>query len=86
MIPSGLSRRHVLSAMKLIRRRAIPAQRKSLKFNVVYRGRRYPPKLLISLACEYAFGRALPSAAFSGGDETNRRLRRLGFNVIGPDE
>src|SRR5689334_8229705 len=82
MIPSGILRRHVLAAMKRIDHRKVPARRRSLKFHVVYRGRRYPPKLLISSACEFAFDRALPSSAFSGGNETNRLLKKLGFTIM----
>jgi len=81
MIPEGVSREHVLAAMERIDRDGVPPGRGGWKFEVWHAGRVYPPKLLISLACEAAFGRALPSGAFSGGTETNSFLQRLRFTV-----
>ncbi len=81
MIPAGLTREHILAAMKRIDREGIPPWRSAWKFEVRHEERAYTPKLLISIACEAAFGRALPSDVFTGGSETNRFLQRLGFIV-----
>lgn len=81
VMPEGLSSEHVLAAMRRIDREGVPPGRGGWKFEVRHAGRVYPPKLLVSLACEAAFGRALPSSAFSGGTETNGFLQRLGFTV-----
>lgn len=81
MIPEGISREHILGAMERIDREGVPPGRDGWKFEVRHEGRVYPPKLLISLACEAAFGRPLPSGAFSGGAETNNVLQQLGFAV-----
>lgn len=81
MIPAGLDRAHVIAALARIDRDGIPPGREATKFELWHAGRAYPPKLVISLAREEAFGRALPSAVFSGGTETNRQLQELGFTI-----
>ena len=48
---------------------------KSQKFVVVIDGKEYPPKKLASAAS------GLPVSGFSGGEELNGKLRRLGFDV-----
>lgn len=81
MIPSSISRENVLAAISRIDREGIPSSRKAAKFEVRHEGRTYPPKLLVSLACEDAIGRPLDSILFSGGLETNGFLQSLGFTV-----
>ncbi len=81
MIPDGIRREHVLAAMARIDRQGVPARREGRTFEVRHEGRTYPPKLLVSVACEVATGRPLPSRLFTGGPETNGFLRRLGFTV-----
>ena len=50
---------------------------KSQKFVVVIDGKEYPPKKLASAAS------GLPVSGFSGGEELNGKLRRLGLEVRG---
>jgi hypothetical protein len=68
--------------MTRIDREGVPARRGSGNYAVRHHGRAYPPKLLVSVACELATGRPLPSHRFSGGRETNARLAQLGFRVV----
>ena len=82
MIPSGITRQHVLAALQQIAGAGVPPGRDGRTFELRHDGRTYPPKLVVSIACEIASGRALPSAAFTGGNETNGLLRRLGFTVV----
>ena len=82
MIPDGLTRAHVFESLKQIDAVGVPAGRDGRTFELRYEGRAYPPKLVISTACEIAFGRVLPSSAFTGGNETNGYLRRLGFTIV----
>jgi hypothetical protein len=84
VIPSEITREHVLAAIQRIEADGVPPGRQSQKFYVRYEGKLYPPKLLVSFACEAALGRVLPSGLFSGGAETNGFLQRLGFDVTGP--
>jgi predicted amidohydrolase len=82
MIPRNIQRPHVVDAIAEADRRGVPERRKPTRYYLMYEGKEYPPKLIISLANRFANGKELGSADFSGGKETNDFLRRLGFNVI----
>ena len=47
-------------------------------------GKRYPPKLVVSLAVRHASGAELDRAGFAGGEDsaTHRLLKRLGFQIV----
>ena len=81
MIPAGLAPRHILAAITNIDHHGVPQGREHLKFVVRYKHRSYPPKLVISFACTAAFGKPLSSSKFSGGQETNGLLQKLGFAI-----
>jgi len=61
----------------------VPKGRNSRKFKLYYNRKYYPPKYVISLANKYANGTALASSEFSGGQQSNNFLERLGFEVVG---
>ena len=82
MIPSNITYENVLEALHKIDRNGIPPKRKAKKFSLIFEGRQYPPKYVISLANVYANGRELSWEDFNGGNETNTRLRRLGFEIV----
>ncbi len=71
--------------MERIDREGIPSNRQATKYWVNFQNRKYPPKLLISYAHEAAEGVPLESVAFTGGNETNGYLTRLGFLVEGKE-
>lgn len=48
---------------------------KSQKFVLVIDGKEYPPKKIASAAA------GIPVSQFSGGEELNSKLRRLGFEI-----
>ena len=81
MIPKNIKREHVIKAIEEIKRNGILKGRDSRKFLLEFNGKYYPPKYVISLANKYANGETLDPARFSGGKETNKFLRNLGFNV-----
>ncbi|NMX21492.1 hypothetical protein C5S30_03470 [ANME-1 cluster archaeon GoMg4] len=81
MIPRNIIREHVIKALEAIDARALPPSRKSTKFVLVFNGRQYPPKYVLSFANRFANGEELNPSAFSGGQETNNFLRRLGFDI-----
>ena len=81
MIPKNLTREHILKAIKTIERNGTPKGRESTKFNLLYNGKYYPPKYVISLANKSANGIELPSGEFSGGTESNKFLINLGFQI-----
>src|SRR5262245_6273339 len=82
MIPSNISREHVLAALREIDSDGVPQGRESTKFTLVYDGKPYPPKYVISLANKFVNGKELRSTLFNGGAETNDFLRRLAFTII----
>jgi hypothetical protein len=80
-IPRTISRQNVIDAISEIKIHGIPRQRLPKKWYLSYKGRKYPTKLAISLAHKMARGRSLHPSQFTGGNESNSFLRRLGFSV-----
>jgi 5-methylcytosine-specific restriction protein B len=78
-IIDGLTSDHVRAAFKRMDREPIPPRRRATGYEVVYEGKRYPPKYTICLAAEAATGQQLPATAMRGGPEANGILDRLGF-------
>lgn len=79
-----LERRHVLAAMERIKQEDVPERAQSTKYDVLHPDDRkpFPPKLVLSIAAELATGEPLPRTEFTGGEQTNARLRALGFEVV----
>ncbi len=50
-------------------------KKETYKYAVRYDGRIYPPKHILSMAT------GIPTTEFSGGEQTNRVFRQLGFDV-----
>jgi hypothetical protein len=81
MIPKTITRKHIIRAAELIDRSRVPDHRRAKKFEVTVHGCTYPPKYLISIACQMVTGRLLKPDEFGGGNEANGFLNRLGFAV-----
>ena len=86
MIPKNIKEEHIIKAIEEIKNNGVPKNRKSQKFLLKYKGKYYPPKLVISLANKYANGKVLNPSTFNGGKETNNFLKKLGFEVINSSE
>src|SRR3990170_5371923 len=82
MIPSNIEKEHVIKALREIDSNGIPDIRNSRRFVLFFNGRQYPPKYVLSLANKFANGEELNSSSFSGGQETNTFLTRLGFEIV----
>jgi 5-methylcytosine-specific restriction enzyme A len=82
MIPNQITKSHIIQAIEEIKKNDIPQRRESTKFDLLYEGKAYPPKYVISLACKYATGEELSRDDFSGGDESNRFLKKHLFDVV----
>jgi len=82
MIPKNITRHNILAAIEHIDKEGVPIGRDSRKHKLVYNGRHYPPKLVVSLANSYANGEHLQPEQFGGGKETNTFLRSRGFRTI----
>lgn len=81
MIPSKITVQHVLAAIKELDKVGVPSGRESTRYHLLYEGKRYPPKYVVSLAGRYAIGRELLPNEFNGGHETNTFLQRLRFQI-----
>ncbi len=81
MIPTTIKKRHVLRALEDIQKNGVPRGRQSHKYELLWEGRRYPPKYTVALAARFATGTMLDSEAFGGGKETNSFLGKLGFTI-----
>ncbi|WP_414450665.1 DUF3578 domain-containing protein [Burkholderia sp. 22PA0099] len=79
---------HVQRALDEISHDGVPIDAESTGYDLIYNGKRFPPKLVMSLAVKHATGEPLDRASFSGGEASSafRLLRRLGFDIIAKDE
>lgn len=79
----GVTDQHVRLALAEIDQDGVPTDAESTGYDLIYEGKRYPPKLVLSLAVKHATGEPLDRAEFSGGEASSafRLLRRLGFDV-----
>lgn len=82
MIPQTITAKEILRAVRHLDSQAVPARHKSTKYDLLYKKRRYPPKYVLSMASQFDSGKLLPTANFSGGDETNNFLIARGFTVV----
>ena len=81
MIPAGIDRKHVDAALREIDQKGLPAERGATRWELVYAGKRYPPKYALGLAARFATRIEVEPSQFSGGSETNDVLKSLGFEI-----
>jgi hypothetical protein len=84
-----IKKEHILEAIKEIE--ANPLLRKgraSSTYDLIYEGKDYPPKLVISIANRYATGEELDHNTFAGGKDTPafQLLDKGGFEIIAKGE
>jgi 5-methylcytosine-specific restriction protein B len=77
--PEKITRENVLQAIQAIENGKV-GFRPSTKFDVLYMGKKYPPKDIMRLAHEYATGEYLWIPG--GGEPTNKYLKALGFEIV----
>ena len=75
-----ITREHILEAISQIERQR-PVLRASTVYDVLYKGKRYPPRELLRLAHQAATGTAL-DWAISASAATNAYLEKLGFAIV----
>ena len=80
MIPKYITDYHIRLAVRSLAE--AKTVRNSTKYYVEHFGVKVAPKQIISLAGFLATGKAWPVSRFSGGEETNRRLRKAGLAVL----
>jgi 5-methylcytosine-specific restriction protein B len=79
----GLTVEHVRRAIGDIASNGVPPNAESTRYDLIYQGGRYPPKLVLSLAVKHLTGEELNRTAFTGGEESAafQVLRGLGFEI-----
>ena len=80
-IPSNITSNYTIKAMEKIDKKGPPPKRGARNWAVLYNGKKYPCKLLISWANEYANGSEFNSKLFVT-DEARLYLTSLGFTII----
>ncbi|MCB2378663.1 AAA family ATPase [Hymenobacter sp. BT635] len=78
--PAQLTRDHVLRALRLIDRESHPLPASTV-YDLVYKGRRYPPRPVVQLAFRLASGQPEAALPLLAGNPTNHLLERLDFTV-----
>jgi 5-methylcytosine-specific restriction enzyme B len=80
---AAVGREHVLAALADIDSSGVPHEARSTTYDLIHGSKRYPPKLVFSLAVEKATGSEFPRSRFHGGDSSGafKFLRNLGFAI-----
>ena len=79
----ALKTTHVLKAISEFDNREIKSDERSSTYDLIYYAKRFPPKLIYSLAHKYLSGEELDRSTFDGGENTRcfKDLRSLGFAI-----
>jgi 5-methylcytosine-specific restriction endonuclease McrA len=85
MIPKTITREHILQSIKQINIDGYDKKNESTKYDLLYNGVRYPPKVIISLAYKFVSGSPHSVDDFSGGSESNNFLKVHGFSIVDKD-
>jgi hypothetical protein len=83
---AGLKREHVIQALADIRCGMTGAFARSSKYQLKFEGEEFPPKAVLARAIFHLTGNEPSPKTFSGGEQTNRVLRGLGFEIISKDQ
>ena len=86
-VATTLTADHVRLALAEIDRDGTPASAQSTGYDLIEAGRRYPPKLVFSLAAKHATGQELDRNFFAGGAQSQcfKVLEKLGFEIATKD-
>lgn len=78
---------HIIKAIELIDTDGIPPEAQSIYYDLLYHDKRYPPKLVISIAHRFATGELLSRDTFPGGKGTKefKLLENYGFVIVNKD-
>ncbi|MBA3916316.1 MAG: hypothetical protein H0X25_21215 [Acidobacteriales bacterium] len=86
-VASAITADHVRAALEEIDRDGTPPSAQSTGYDLVEAGRRYPPKLVFSIAAKAATGQEFDRNLFSGGVDSQafKVLEKLGFEIATKD-
>ena len=82
MIPQDISAQDIIKAIAQIKTHGVPSKNKATKYDLIYRGKPYPPKYCISVANQFRSKTSWPVRQFNGGIEANNFLIARGFQVV----
>jgi len=83
-IPKNITKIHLLQAIDKIEQEGIPDDGDSQYYDVLYNGRRYPPKLVVSYSNLFANGEIIDRKKFPGGINTQcfKLLEENQFQIV----
>ena len=83
-IPEYIKRDHILKAIERFDDGAEHLFAESITYDVLYNGRRYPPKAIIGMAAEVLTGKKYGPSDFKGGQDSMcfRILQQNGFQIV----
>ena len=87
-LPANITKEHLIKAIEKIDKEGIPKDGDSQYYDVVYNGKKYPPKVIVSYANIFANGNEINRNAFKGGINTECfvLLQNNGFEIINRTE
>jgi 5-methylcytosine-specific restriction protein A len=88
MIPDGVTRQHIVEAIRDLDKGVDHPFGESTGYDVLFEGRRYPPKAVVGLAVGKLTGRSLGPYDFKGGLRSKcfQVLEGHGFEIISKGE
>jgi 5-methylcytosine-specific restriction protein B len=66
-IPTNITREHIIQAINEVSKNGYDRKRDSRKYDLLHEGKRYPPKVVLTIANKFANGEELHHSKFSGG-------------------
>ncbi len=83
-IPKGIERIHVERAIRDWESGEHAGFHQSVKYDLEFNGKFYPPKAILGIAAAHVLGGHLKPSDFSGGSDSkcHRVLTKLGFNIV----
>jgi 5-methylcytosine-specific restriction protein B len=86
-IPKNITSEHIVQAINKIEGEGVPSDGGSQYYDLLYQGKRYPPKLVVSYANLFANGSILPRSDFEGGPgkPAFKLLEARGFEIVPKD-
>lgn len=87
-IPENLTREDILSGIQRFEREGAGRFKDSIRYDLLFEGKRFPPKAVLGLSTYRLLGGPLKPSDFTGGEESTcfRILRRLGFQIVAKKE
>ena len=84
MFPNNITKEHILRAIKAIDEQGVRKGRHSSTYDLVFEGKIYPPKLVISIANRFANGVELEPSEFEAGMKKPafKLLKQEGFTIV----